>query len=143
MQETLVYTAWIAVPIALSPLVVRCLRPLFGLFLREGTELFTDVNLERALSVRIGHLLAITNVVVFVLAWSTVVGCAWLKWPPLAGGLLAALGVVIALGFTIWSVRNRVGIVGQEMVLVGLVAFAGGNLPLIVIVPLVLVFVPR
>jgi len=143
MRETLIYSAWIAVPIVLSPLVVRCLRPLFGLFLREGTELFTDINLERALSLRIGHFLAIINVLIFVVAWSSAVGSAWIEWPPLIGGLLAAGGVLLALGITIWSVRNRVGIVGQEMVLVGLVTFAGGNLPLIVVVPLVLAFVPR
>lgn len=127
------------VPVVIAPLVIMGLQPLFSIFLREGTELFADLTLEKRLSRGISRVLARWNVVIFVLSWMAAFG-SYLgtgKWT--WGALLIVAGVLGALGLTIRQVRNRVGLVGRPALLVGLLAFAGGNLPLFLIVPIALV----
>ncbi len=140
MSETILNIIWMGGPVLLSPLFVKGLRPLHGLFLREGVEMFTEVNLERGLSNRIGHILSITNVIIFLMAWIGAYGSRLLEWPRTVSALLAIGGVFCALAITVWNVRDRVGIVGKPAMLVGLVVFAGGNLPVIVLIPILFLF---
>ena len=74
-----------------------------------------------------------------LLAWMAAYG-SYLgtgKWT--WGSLLIVAGVLGSLAMTIGQVRSRVGLVGRPALLVGLLAFAGGNLPLVLIVPIALV----
>ena len=131
--------ACFVVPVVIAPLVIMGLRPLFSIFLREGAELFADLTLEKRLSDGISRVLARWNVFIFVLAWMSAFG-SYLgthKWT--WGALIIVAGVLGALGLTIRQVRSRVGVVGRPALLIGLLAFAGGNLPLFLIVPIALV----
>jgi hypothetical protein len=130
--------AWIAVPVFLAPMVVLVLRPLFALFVRLGAELFTDVEARPSLCRAIGHYLAVFNVAIFIVTWSACWGCRFLEWPKLAGGGIGALGFLIALAVTVHLVRKFLDLRESLAILVGLVAFGGGNLPLIILVPAVM-----
>ncbi len=131
--------ACFVVPVIIAPLVIIGLQPLFSIFLREGAELFADLTLEKRLSRAISRVLARWNVFIFVLSWMAA------YWSYLAtgmwtwGALLIVAGVLGGLGLTIRQVRNRVGLVGRPALLIGLLAFAGGNLPLFLIIPIALV----
>ena len=48
------------------------------------------------------------------------------------------VGVITALATTIHLVRKFLGLAGRPAVLVGLMAFGGGNLPLFIIVPAIM-----
>jgi hypothetical protein len=130
--------AWIAVPVFLAPVGVLLLRPLFAMFLRLGADLFTDVDARTSLCRAIGHYLAVFNVAIFIVTWSACWGCRFLEWPKLVGGGIGALGLLIALAVTIHLVRRFLDLRERLAVLVGLVAFGGGNLPLFVIVPTIM-----
>jgi len=130
--------AWIAVPILLTPLGVLLLRPLFAIFLEEGAELFSDAEPRRSLCRAIGHYLAVFNVAIFVVAWCACCGCRLLEWPKVVGAAVAVVGVITALATTIHLVRKFLGLAGRPAILVGLMAFGGGNLPLFIIVPAIM-----
>jgi hypothetical protein len=130
--------AWIAVPVFLAPVGVLLLRPLFAIFLRLGADLFTDVDARPSLCKAIGHYLAVFNVAIFIVTWSACWGCRFLEWPKIVCGGIGTLGVLIALAVTVHLVRKFLDLRETLAVLVGLVAFGGGNLPLIILVPTIM-----
>ncbi|MHC5024812.1 MAG: hypothetical protein ACYTGG_13065 [Planctomycetota bacterium] len=124
-------------PVVLAPLLVMAVRPTFSMFLREATEVFASVHLQKPLADGIARYLAIINVAILVAAWAGSFGCRWAEGPHLVSLAAAVGGVMLALGATILIVRSRVGIIGAPAYLIGLVSFGGGNLPLFVGVPIV------
>jgi hypothetical protein len=137
-RHLILVIAGFVVPIAASPFVVAGLRPLFAIFLREGLELFTDISIARPLSEGIGRAMANANVVMLLLAWLGAFGARVLEWSISAAAAVAVLGVLLALATTIRMMKTRVSIMGHRAVLVGLLTFAGGNLPIFLLVPIVL-----
>ncbi len=139
-KDLIIVIAGYVVPGVLAPLVVMALRPLFAIFLREGLELFTDVTLESGLVSGIGRVIAKVNVLILLFAWWAAHTCYVVDGKQmLMPAIVAMCGVVLALVVTVQMVRNRVGVVGQPSMLVGLLTFAGGNLPIFLLVPILLV----
>ena len=139
-RELIYVIACFVVPLAVAPAAIMGLRPLFALFLREGLELFSEVTLDRELSLGIAHVLALVNVIFFLVAWLAAFGCLVLGGTFTTSALIGIAGVVLALVLTMRLVRSRVGLSGWPAILVGLLTFTGGNLPLFLIVPVVLLF---
>lgn len=135
MSPMMMHLACFGVPVLLAPFGVMGLRYLFAIFVREGAEIFADVQIERSLSIGIGQFLAIFNVAIFVVTWWSVVGCDLLELSISAKAALAVGGVLLAMILTVMIVRDRVGVQGRPGILVGLLAFTGGNLPLFLLVP--------
>jgi hypothetical protein len=125
-------------PVLLAPVVMWVLRPMFAVFLREGCDLFSHGALEKDLSRDIGGYLAFVNVVIFTIAYEAALACRVLDGPFCVEMLSVVVGVAVALAWTIRMSSKLVGVSGQSGVLLGLVAFGGGNLPLIVVVPLLM-----
>ena len=65
-----------------------------------------------------------------------------IEWPyALAVGICIS-GIFLALFGTITLVKKEVGVKSwTDATLIGLVAYSGGNLPLILIIPLILFFI--
>jgi hypothetical protein len=118
-------------PIILAPALVMGLRHLFAWFLAEGVKLFLDTRLHRQEIVEPGLVLAKSNVIVIVLLWIAVLTSRWFDLPMLITSAAAILGVIIALWITIEIVRRNVGTHGWTAAQIGLLTFAGGNLPFI------------
>jgi hypothetical protein len=127
------------VPIIIAPLLVLALKPLYAIFLREGAELFTDINLKHELSVGIAHYLAVANVTAMVVIWIVAFACKVNGASLMQCALIILAGLAVAMAITVFIVRMRVGLVGRPAVLVGLLVFTGGNLPIFVVIPAVLV----
>jgi hypothetical protein len=133
----------IAAPIVLAPLIAWATRRLFGLFLREGAELFVGMDLHRGQTDIAGTSIAINNVIIFALAW----------WGAVALGatgqsmflIVAPFIAAVPLGVWVASlpVKSHLHIERGDAWLVALLAFAGGNLPLILLMPVILSLVPH
>jgi len=118
------------------PLVAALvLRHLFAAFLRQSMECFTGTSLQKAFSLTIGTRMAVTNGLIFCLATLMFAGCTFLKLPWLLTAAPGVVGVVAALIATIRITRETLAINVLAAGVVGLVCFAGGNLPLIVLFP--------
>ncbi|MCZ6837522.1 MAG: hypothetical protein O7G85_17230 [Planctomycetota bacterium] len=124
-------------PVILSPLIIFLLRMLFPYFLQEGAKLFTAIELPGSLARKVGTDIAIRNVIIFVVCWVASYGCTLLEFHYSWSILIAVSSVFLALFFTITLVKGRLSIRSwSDAGLVGLVAFAGGNLPLFILVGL-------
>jgi len=120
-------------PLVLAPFLVHGVRRLFAWFLEEGVELFLNTSVTRHESMRLGLLLARSNVVVIVLLWLVVFSMQWLDMPMLAAAAVAIVGLIIALWISIEIVRHGLNTRGWTATQIGLLAFAGGNLPFILL----------
>ena len=125
----------LCIPLALLPIVALGLRPLFDVFLREGAQMFGHFPLRKRISVVTSRPLAWINASVFAATWVATFGCHFIGLPHLVWTWLPAAGLVAALVLSIRVVEDRVGIAGHRAWLIGLLAFAGGNLPFFLIVP--------
>jgi hypothetical protein len=126
-------------PLAAAPLLVMLSRHLFSTFVREAAELFLGMQMHREQRMALGTDLAVINAIIFSIAWMTAVAlhaCHLSSFIVVAPFLLAMLA---ALYFTSSMVRGRMKLPSRDAYLVGLLSFAGGNLPLIVIIPLLLI----
>ncbi|MDY7109939.1 MAG: hypothetical protein SYC29_15005 [Planctomycetota bacterium] len=118
------------VPLLLAPIIAFALRPIFALFARQGAQLFCALDMSASLAEALGHYVAIFDAVTLATASSGVVACViWgAPWPVTIA--VVAGGVLIALFVTVSVVRVIPGIEGRTALAVGLLTFAGGNLPL-------------
>lgn len=128
-------------PVLLAPLVIYVLQMLFPIFLKEGAKLFTAMELPGSMARKVGTDIAVRDVGTLVLCWAAGFGCHMLQWHYLLTVGFAVGGVLLALLGTITLVKKKLAIRSwTDAGFVGLVAFAGGNLPLFVIIPLLLLF---
>lgn len=114
------------------------LRYLFAIALRESVACFAGRVLQRDSTMLIGTRIAVKNAIIFAVAGLLFVGCTSLRlpWPLMAApGVLGILGALFA---TIWVVRDSLGMKVPIAGVIGVVSFAGGNLPLILLVPAIL-----
>ncbi len=127
--------AILCMPLLLLPLMALGLRPLFDLFLREGVEVFGQFPLRKGVSVAVARAIAMVNAAIFAATWIAAFGCHFLGAPQVVSAALPAVGVVAALVVTIRTISDQLGIGGHRAWLVGLLAWAGGNLPIFLVVP--------
>ncbi|MCP3902115.1 MAG: hypothetical protein GY715_00650 [Planctomycetes bacterium] len=128
----------LGVPFVIAPILVLCLRPLFSLFLEEGLVLFTDRLVNHDQTAYLAGRLAAANVLFLLAVWTISFSCAMLDVPLALSAIPTLVGVPVALAVTVLMVRKRVGLDRRHAMLVGLLAFAGGNLPLFLLVPTIL-----
>lgn len=133
-QQIILTAVGYAVPILAAPIAVVVLRRLFAVFLTEGTELFADFSLEPDDARAVGSLMAKFNVFVLLLAWLALFTCMCFNQPHYLLLGIALAGVLSAILISILIVRSNLKMQGGTMMMVGILSFAGGNLPIIVIV---------
>lgn len=121
------------IPIVLSPFLVHGLRHLFAWFLGEGVELFLQTRITGNESMRLGLLLARANVCVVVLLWLAIFATRWLEMLMLITASVTILGVLIGLWISIEIVRHGLQTRGWTATQIGMLTFAGGNLPFIIL----------
>ncbi len=121
-------------PVLAAPVAAWWLRHTFRFFLQEGAELFGGLVLGRADAVSVGSLMAKINVVILLVAWLALFTCQCLDQPAVLNALVGIGGLVAALLMTIFIVRMNIEVQGPTLWLVGLIAFAGGNLPVFIVV---------
>ena len=133
----------LAVPVLLAPFAVMGLRRLFAIFLAEGLELFSTLKLGDEDARTLGALMAKLNVVVLLFAWLILYTCeyfdqnAWIVTGIGLGGLAGAMLI------TLMTLKANLEIEGRTLWAVSLLAFTGGNLPIIVITGALLAVLPR
>jgi hypothetical protein len=133
--------AGLVLPVFAAPFVVIAQRRLFALFYAEGVDLLGGISLARKDALLLGALMAKLNALVLLLTWLALFTCRCFDQPV---GLLASIavaGILAAITVTTLIVHGNVRrINAHTVVLVGLIVFAGGNLPLIVITAALLAF---
>ena len=121
-------------PVLVAPFAALGLRHTFRFFLQEGAELFGGLVLGRADVVSVASLMAKINVVTLLVGWLALFTCHCF----LQSGMLVALvgigGLAAAMMMTVFIVRLNIEVQGHTLWLVGLIAFAGGNLPVFIVV---------
>ncbi len=141
-KEILAWSIGLGLPVLAAPLAVIGLRYLFALFLAEGVELFGKMTLAREDSLVLGTMMAKLNVAVLLVTWLALFTCDRFGMSWLSMGI-ALTGMSAALLLTVGIVRTNLGVEGRTLAIVGMLAFAGGNLPIIIMVGSLLVLLPK
>lgn len=136
VPQVVINIAGFAVPMILSPVAVWVLRPLFAIFLREGSGLVGNDKKPKSLCEAAAHYIALFNVITFLVAWCATFGCCLLEGPHILKVGLAIAGVLAGLAVTIRLVKELAELSWEKALMAGLVTFGGGNLPLIIGLPL-------
>ncbi len=123
-----------------APFAAWGLRHTFRFFLEEGAELFGGLVLGRADAVSVGLLMAKINVVLLLVAWLVLFTCQCFNQPDLLSALVGIVGLAAALMMTVFIVRLNIEVQGPQLWMVGLIAFAGGNLPIFIVVATAMAF---
>lgn len=139
-MSTVTIVAGFAIPVVAAPLAVMCLRHLFSLFVREGAQLFGGIDLPGVYADSIGSRLAKINVGVLLATWIVVFTCECLEVSPLIRGGIAIAGVLGGLVATTYLLRWNLGVRGWVSWRMGMLSFAGGNLPIFMIIAAILAF---
>ena len=121
-------------PVLAAPFAAWGLRHTFRFFLEEGTELFGGLVLGRADAVSVGSLMAKINVVLLLVAWLALFTCQCFYQSGMLVALVGIGGLAAALMMTVFIVRLNIEVQGPKLWMVGLIAFAGGNLPIFIVV---------
>ncbi len=132
--------AGFAVPVVAAPFVVFGLRRLFAIFVAEGAELFSNIKLSREDALEVGGLIAKFNVGALLLTWLGFFALHVFDQPILLRTAVALAGILAALALTILIIRTNLQVRGRTLAIIGVMAFAGGNLPLIVVMGAVMGF---
>lgn len=126
-------------PVLLAPLVFYFLRMLFPYFLQEGIKLFTAADLSGKDARKVGTDICMRCVIIFTLSWVTGYGCQLMEMNYLITVGFAVGGVFLAMMLTITLIKKKLTKKSWgDAALVGMITFAGGNLPLIVLIPLLM-----
>ncbi|MCH8004895.1 MAG: hypothetical protein IH888_01540 [Planctomycetes bacterium] len=128
-------------PVLAAPFAAWGLRHTFRFFLQEGAELFGGVALGRADAVSVGSLMAKINVVILLVAWLALFTCHCLHQVGMLIAMVGIGGLTAALLMTVFIVRLNIEVQGPTRWMVGLIAFAGGNLPVFVVVAMAMVII--
>ncbi len=144
IKLTIKLAVGLGVPLVLAPFAaVLGLRRLFAIFITEGVDLFSTVLLEGEDAKTLGALLAKHNVIVMLFAWWIVFTCHTFDVGHLVVMGLALAGVAGAFLITVATIKSNLPIEGRALWMVSLLAFTGGNLPIIVIVGVLLAISSR
>ena len=139
--EIITMAVGLALPVLAAPFVVLAQRRLFAIFLMEGAELLGDLTIARKDAFALGSLLAKLDTLVLLVAWLAMFTCRCFDQPVLLLSGIALAGVFGAIVVTTVIVHTNVRRLDVRTVLmVGMIVFAGGNLPLIVIAAVLMAF---
>lgn len=111
------------------------LRHLFAMFLRQSAELFSNVALERSATLTIGSRMALNSGLIFATSVLLFVGCMTLNVPWELTAAVTVIGILSALAVCILIIRASLDVDPLPAGAIGLVSFAGGNLPFILVYP--------
>ncbi len=142
-EEIIRLAVGLAVPTLLAPFAVLGLRRLFAIFITEGVELFSTVTMEGEDAKTLGSLMAKLNVAVMLFAWWILFTCHSFDVPHLVVMGIALAGVTGAIMITAATIKSNLPLEGRELWMVALLAFTGGNLPIIVILGVLLAIFSR
>jgi hypothetical protein len=131
----------LAAPIAAAPLLVIGSRHLFANFVRETAAIFHGLDMHRAWAMTLGTDVAIINILIFALGWWGAVALSSLNQSAFLVAMPFILALLLALWITRGMIKARLKLPSKQSWLVGLISFAGGNLPLILGIPVLLMIV--
>ncbi len=135
---TLAIVAGYAVPIVAAPPAAIWLRHLFSMFVQEGAQLFGGLHLPGVYASSIGARLAKINVAILLATWIVVFSCHCADVAYVTLGAVAVAGVLGALITTTGLLRWNLGVKGWVSWRMGMLSFAGGNLPIFLLVAAIL-----
>jgi hypothetical protein len=129
-------------PFAIAPLIILANRHLYAMFVREAASIFVGLDMHREWAMTLAAPMAIANGVIFTFAWWAALGLSALQVSSfgLAAPFIAALGLSMLM--TWFLIRERLHLHNVNACMVSLLAFAGGNLPLIIAMPVLVMAVP-
>ena len=133
----------LVVPLLLAPFAVLGLRRLFAIFLTEGVELFSTLTLMSDDARTLGTLMAKLNVIVMLSAWMILYTCDCFGLSYLLVTGIGLAGLAGAMIITAMTIKSNLEIEGKTLWMVTLLAFTGGNLPIIVTIGVLLALLPR
>ena len=133
-MNTITTVAGFAIPVVVAAPTAMGLRHLFSLFVREGAQLFGGIGLPGVYADSIGSRLAKINVAVLLATWIVVFTCVCYAVSPLIWGGVTVAGVLGGLVATTYLLRWNLGVRGWVSWRMGMLSFAGGNLPIFMIV---------
>jgi len=142
-EQIITLAVGLAVPLLLAPLAVLGLRRLFAIFLTEGVELFSSLTLSSSDARTLGSLLAKLNVIVMLFAWMILYTCHCFQQDLLLVTGIGLAGLAGAMLITAMTIKSNLEITGRTLWMVTLLAFTGGNLPIIVTIGVLLALLPR
>ena len=142
-DEIIKLAVGLAIPILLAPFAVLGLRRLFALFLTEGIEIFSSLTLVSDDARTLGALMAKLNVIVMLSAWLILYTCSCFDLNYLLVTGIGLAGLAGAMIITSMTIKSNLDIEGRTLWMVTLLAFTGGNLPIIVIIGVLLALLPR
>ena len=139
--EIITMAIGLGLPVIALPFVVLAQRRLFAIFLLEGVELLGDMTIARKDALSLGSLLAKLDALVLLVAWLALFTCRYFDQPVLLLSAIALSGVAGAIVVTTVIVHTNIRRLDTRTVMmVGMIVFAGGNLPLIVVAAVLMVF---
>lgn len=133
----------LAAPLIATPLLVFCCRHLFTVFLREGSSLFVGLDMAKPWAAGIGQTMAVINGILFTFAWWATASFSYIQLSAFIVALPFVAAVLLGLTTTSLYVKSQMRLAPMDAWMVGLLSFAGGNLPMIVIIPLLLNIAPQ
>jgi len=139
--EIILMTVGLVLPVVGAPFVVMGQRRLFSIFFTEGVDILGNITMARKDALLAGALLAKLNVLVLLVAWLALFTCRCFHQPVLLLSSIALAGIMGAITVTTLIVHTNVRrLDAKTVVMVGLIVFTGGNLPLIVITAALMAF---
>jgi hypothetical protein len=132
--EIILMAAGLVLPVIFAPLVVIAQRRLFSIFFTEGVDVLGNIAVARKDALLVGALMAKLNVLVLLVAWLALFTCRCFEQPVLLLASIALSGILAAITVTTLIVHTNVRrLNANTVIMVGLIVFTGGNLPLIVV----------
>jgi hypothetical protein len=139
--EIILMAAGLVLPVVAAPLVVIAQRRLFCIFFAEGVDVLGNITMARHDALLLGALMAKLNVLVLLVAWLALFTCRCFDQPVLLLATIALAGILGAITITTLIVHTNVRrLNAKTAIMVGLIVFTGGNLPLIVITAALMAF---
>ncbi len=139
--EIIAMTVGLVLPVIGAPVVVIAQRRLFSIFFTEGVDILGNIAMARKDALLAGALLAKLNVLVLLVAWLALFTCRCFDQPVMLLAALALAGILGAITVTTLIVHTNVRRLDTKTaIMVGLIVFTGGNLPLIVVTAALMAF---
>jgi hypothetical protein len=139
--EIIVMAAGLVLPVIAAPFVVIAQRRLFAIFFAEGVDVLGNIEMARKDALLLGALMAKLNALVLLIAWLALFTCRCFDQPVVLLAAIAVGGILAAITVTTLIVHTNVRrLDARKVVMVGLIVFTGGNLPLIVITAALMAF---
>ena len=111
--------------------------------MREGASLFVGLDIHYEWAMTLAKPISIANVIIFTLAWWAALGLSALGLSSFALASPFVVALVFSMLTTWLFIKERLNLHNGTACMVSLVTFAGGNLPMIILLPLLVMAVPQ